>query len=129
MPGDMSTPTHYHYEAYRKYLHTSAWKKKRKQALTRAGHRCESCASGASLTVHHLTYDNLYREPLEDLQVLCRPCHERVHGLHLPKKRRAKFGMRGVTTYQVGSERDVRFRERFAEATTLRGSRLPHAFR
>ncbi len=61
---------------------TMEWQVLRNQMLRRAGYRCQLCsASGVRLNVHHNTYDNYGEERLEDLVVLCRPCHERHHGL------------------------------------------------
>jgi hypothetical protein len=30
--------------------------------------------------VHHLTYERLYAELLEDLEAVCAPCHRQAHG-------------------------------------------------
>jgi len=50
-------------------------------AFERAGFRCERCGVPWGLEVHHLTYDNLGDESLEDLICLCRDCHRQLHGL------------------------------------------------
>lgn len=63
---------------YLEYLQSDVWKAKRKLVLERENDLCESCKNPA-VDIHHLHYDNLYNEPLEDLQALCRPCHSRVH--------------------------------------------------
>ncbi len=62
---------------YELYMRSEAWQRKRKQVLARSGERCERCGHVAPwLDVHHLRYANLSDEPIEDLQALCRPCHE-----------------------------------------------------
>ena len=39
---------------------------------------CERCGHGsARLEVHHLTYDRFKKERLDDLLVVCKPCHEK----------------------------------------------------
>jgi hypothetical protein len=32
------------------------------------------------LHVHHLHYESLWQETLDDVQVLCADCHKKVHG-------------------------------------------------
>ena len=49
---------------------------KRRAVMARAQGRCERCLSSAATDVHHLTYIRRYHEALEDLQALCRPCHD-----------------------------------------------------
>jgi len=40
------------------------------------------CSShDATLDVHHKTYENYGDERPEDLVVLCRSCHQKVHGV------------------------------------------------
>ena len=59
---------------------TREWKVLRARMLARAAHRCQLCGTqGGQLNVHHNRYDNYGEERLEDLVVLCRPCHERFH--------------------------------------------------
>lgn len=46
--------------------------------------RCEKCLGFypvSSINVHHLTYERLGLEENRDLQILCRGCHERTHGI------------------------------------------------
>lgn len=65
--------------AYRTYLKTPEWDGRRRQALYDAGYRCERCGAASPLDVHHLTYRNIFNEAPEDLQALCRPCHNWIH--------------------------------------------------
>lgn len=60
---------------YRKYIHSEAWRTRRKRALARAGHRCQVCGRTYWLQVHHISYQNLGNEPDVDLSVLCGECH------------------------------------------------------
>ncbi|KAA8475690.1 HNH endonuclease [Arcticibacter tournemirensis] len=64
---------------YYTYLNSPEWKEKRTLVLNRDHHLCQRCRIEPALDVHHLTYKNLYNEPLEDLQALCRNCHAAVH--------------------------------------------------
>lgn len=67
------------YAKYLKYLRSPEWKAKRKLALERDNHKCQKCKIKTAEQVHHLTYDNLENEKLEDLMSVCRECHEKIH--------------------------------------------------
>jgi hypothetical protein len=61
------------------YYRTEHWIGFAKEARKRAGLKCERCSQGGPLQVHHLTYDRLWDELPEDVQVLCSKCHELAH--------------------------------------------------
>lgn len=67
---------------YTKYMQTQTWKLKRERALIRSNFKCELCGFDAS-EVHHLTYERLGDESVDDLQALCFKCHWEAH--QLPK--------------------------------------------
>jgi 5-methylcytosine-specific restriction endonuclease McrA len=64
-------------KVYRAYLQSDVWKEKRDQVLSRANGKCERCkAIIFDPDVHHLKYDRIGgNERLDDLMVLCFPCH------------------------------------------------------
>jgi len=62
---------------YYTYIISRAWRARRRQHLNNVGWKCEVCGARKFLEVHHLTYDRLGREKRKDLQVLCKPCHEK----------------------------------------------------
>lgn len=67
---------------YAEYLQSAEWQQRRTNVLFLRGHRCEVCgATGPGMEIHHLRYDNLGHEPMEDLQVVCPTCHAAAHGL------------------------------------------------
>lgn len=66
--------------AYRRYIHSPAWKLNRFGALVRADGCCECCGAPGRVDVHHKTYERVGEESLGDLQGLCRECHETTHG-------------------------------------------------
>jgi hypothetical protein len=77
---------------YRAYLATDHWKNKRLEVLNLRGCKCEKCGEWGN-EIHHLSYKNLWNEPLTDLQVLCRKCHGVTHEILNclnPRERRAK---------------------------------------
>ncbi len=62
---------------YRKYMQSPAWKEKRQAKLDACSEKCE-CEGGCTreaTQVHHLHYDSLGNESLDDLQALCPKCH------------------------------------------------------
>jgi 5-methylcytosine-specific restriction endonuclease McrA len=63
---------------YLEYLNSDAWRSIRAQVIHRDRGRCRCGADGSD--VHHLTYQNLGNEKLEDLILLCRECHQTEHG-------------------------------------------------
>lgn len=72
--------------AGRAVYRTRAWALARAEVLARAGRRCEACGRLGRLEVHH-------RQALENggapyapdnLQALCRDCHQRAHGRREP---------------------------------------------
>ena len=67
-------------QKYNDYLRSDDWKHVRRLKLEFAGNRCERCGATDELHVHHLTYERFGNENLTDLQVLCKPCHNRAHG-------------------------------------------------
>lgn len=64
----------------REYLKSEHWRELKRRKLN-AQPFCEECGTNRTLDVHHLSYRNLYDVGLNDLQVLCRFCHCKEHGL------------------------------------------------
>ena len=68
---------------YEAVLASERWRQVRAEAIRRAGYRCIACGRGGTLDVHHARgYRNLGREQPEELQALCRECHEALHVRH-----------------------------------------------
>jgi len=70
---------------YQDYIQGLHWKETRKRALEYYGGICERCAVPRwlaeiayeqDLHVHHVSYARLGREEMEDLELLCRRCHD-----------------------------------------------------
>lgn len=64
---------------YHGYLKSDVWKRKRKSAIEKAGYKCSLCGTAKNLNVHHITYENVPFEEDDDLIVVCRQCHEKLH--------------------------------------------------
>ena len=61
-----------------KYMASREWRLKRREVIKRAENLCERCHLAKIANIHHLTYERLGAEILEDLLGLCRECHEFV---------------------------------------------------
>jgi 5-methylcytosine-specific restriction endonuclease McrA len=62
------------------YYDSPHWRSLRLEVLAGADYRCAKCRQHrAWLHVHHLTYERLGAERLEDVQPLCPNCHAREH--------------------------------------------------
>ena len=68
-----------HYYKYQVYLRSPQWKEKRELVMSRDNSTCQHCKNVPATEVHHLTYENLFKEPLEDLISLCSSCHALEH--------------------------------------------------
>jgi len=66
---------------YHKYLASREWAVKKQAVRERCGGVCERCTARPMDHVHHLTYERIGAERLEDLQGLCEQCHEFVSGV------------------------------------------------
>jgi hypothetical protein len=68
-----------HYLMYKSYLTSPEWASIRNDLFALRGEKCERCGSSCYLQVHHLTYDRLFKELPEDLEILCAGCHKAEH--------------------------------------------------
>jgi hypothetical protein len=65
---------------YHSYINSKEWKtNKRTEVLRRSGGVCERCHKWPVVNVHHLTYERLGNELLEDLLGVCTKCHKELH--------------------------------------------------
>ena len=62
---------------YQTYLRSPEWESKRQEKLESCQYKCQ-CEGGChrqATQIHHLHYDTLGNESLQDLQALCAKCH------------------------------------------------------
>ena len=66
---------------------TYKWQRLREQVILRDNNECQWCKAkgkvGRAEVVHHIKPSDKYPDlmyEIDNLQTLCRPCHERVHG-------------------------------------------------
>lgn len=65
---------------YYAYLESDEWKQIRIEMLITYP-KCQRCGSKKCLQVHHRTYENVFNEEPEDLEVLCKKCHKQEHNI------------------------------------------------
>lgn len=66
-------------EVYHDYLSSPEWKAIRDKRMQIDGDKCQRCFNKAD-SVHHLTYERIFNENIDDLISLCEPCHYLEHG-------------------------------------------------
>lgn len=72
-------------ENYALFLESPFWKELSARKRAAVG-KCETCGSKSNLQAHHHRYPSNWWESSEsDLTVLCRPCHEKTHGIFQEK--------------------------------------------
>ena len=80
-------------KSYEDYLRSPAWRHKRERRLKLDGYTCQQCGKTSMdyrLEVHHLTYERLGHERMEDLLTLCILCHP----VATSEQRRKKYARR-----------------------------------
>jgi len=75
---------------YNDYLQSDEWKARRDYRLKKDGFRCAICGTGKNLQVHHITYERIQNELIDDLVTLCESCHNGVHSSDVVLEKRNK---------------------------------------
>jgi 5-methylcytosine-specific restriction endonuclease McrA len=91
-------------QAYKDYIKSAKWQKKRQECFAIHGKRCKACGTGQGpLHVHHMDYSRLGNESARrDLMPLCVDCHRSVTKIYRSNRRR---GLRRVTIEYVQMKR------------------------
>ncbi len=93
---------------YNRYMRSKAWREKREQILSFYGHRCWVCNSTEKLQVHHLHYQSVGAEHMNDVLVCCKRCHFK---LHLPQNTDPNWvGSRAVIPSQTRQKAPFKMR-------------------
>lgn len=72
-------PTDQYNDLKRAYYNSKVYRARRSMIYERGRRLCEKCRLKPIQNVHHVSYQNLFNEPLTDLQGLCRDCHKATH--------------------------------------------------
>lgn len=68
-----------HSSDYSAYIKSPAWRRTAEAVKRHFGYVCKKCGyAGWNVEVHHLNYDRLGKELFSDLEVLCKPCHDKA---------------------------------------------------
>lgn len=65
---------------YKRYLASREWALLKEQIRHRSRGKCERCPSGDYESTHHVTYERMGNERLDDLLAVCNACHEYLSG-------------------------------------------------
>ena len=82
------------YLKYQDFLRTPYWYAVATLVKKRAGNLCQVCRSGKDLQVHHRGENYAIRgnehQNMHELTCLCEKCHQKAHGIYVPKKKKKK---------------------------------------
>lgn len=96
-----------------KYLKSEDWKTLRDSKVARCGNICALCQKEqSSVDVHHLKYKHLYDVTHDDLRVLCRDCHNKIHALLLKYPKMKTLGRKRLwqtIKCHLGTKRDMAY--------------------
>lgn len=62
-------------QRYYDYLQSNQWAAIKAKRLYRSSYQCDVCGSKYRVQIHHLTYERIFSESLDDLICLCRDHH------------------------------------------------------
>lgn len=82
------------------YMKTEQWAKLKQTRLKIAQNKCECCSSTHRLHLHHVTYERLTQEHIDDVAILCggiNGCHNRIHNI---------LGYDRTTLYPISTIKD-----------------------
>lgn len=124
----------YNQTLHREYLKSPVWQAKRVEALSHYGSICNRCKEYGN-DVHHKTYERWGgNELMQDLEVLCRGCHEAHHRVERANRERRSnlrsIRKQAIFGYLSRSQKNqlVRQHSLFSEAelsAALMSERLP----
>lgn len=93
--------------SHRRYLQSSKWQEVRSAALSHHGKVCDKCGEFGT-DVHHLRYPDVQgEERMKDLQVLCRDCHEAIHGIQRGSLYNEKVHVRALYGYLTEKQKEL----------------------
>lgn len=86
-------------QEYTNYCRSLKWKQLKFKILKRDCFQCVICKSKKDLRLHHLTYERVGNENLEDLQTLCKDCHDREKHSLIPFIEKIREGWNGQSRF------------------------------
>jgi hypothetical protein len=82
------------FATYAEYLRSRHWRRFRVEYKKARPWQCAICHDSDRLELHHVTYERLGQERLDDVRPLCQVCHSTLHQL-------AAEGLSGLNPDQV----------------------------
>ena len=65
---------------FKGYLESAIWREVRQLVLAAVKGVCQHCKVAEATDAHHLTYIRAGHERWGDLEAVCTPCHQQIHG-------------------------------------------------
>lgn len=103
---------------YKEYIKSEEWYNLKLDLLNIRGRRCEKCGKkkqAPSLHIHHLTYERLFNERAEDLQILCAICHMKTHNLIKGKVKKKNHKRRKIKAPKTYLQKLLKIEKRFKQ--------------
>lgn len=100
---------------YEEYIKSDAWKEKAAQRRELDDDTCQRCGAKNQLEVHHLWYDYLGNESLNDLITLCSECHKECHreSLVIQKSKKLSEQKSYATASDAASDFNIKYRDTY----------------
>jgi hypothetical protein len=93
--------------SHREYLKSALWKKVRAKALEHHGNICSKCNEFGT-DVHHLYYPEFWgEEEMSDLMVLCRSCHDAIHGIEKGNSYNDVVHIQSLYNYLTDKQKEI----------------------
>jgi hypothetical protein len=67
------------YQSYDEYIKSKHWRQKKEEYKKHFKYQCTMCEEKKELHLHHITYERIGNERLDDLVYLCKTCHGKIH--------------------------------------------------
>lgn len=89
------------FNRYNEYLSSSEWQYKRNQILKKDDYKCCMCGTEYDLQVHHIHYNNVGDEELNDCLTLCKEHHLKIHDIPFVDRRQIELNCLNKRTSNV----------------------------
>lgn len=106
------------FKNYVEYLKSDLWQEKRREYV--ASDRPQKCRCGKPRhSIHHLTYERLGCELMEDLEAICDTCHAREHGIKGHRKKKIAKRQKKKKPRKAASQKSRRKQKRRSQGWHL----------
>ena len=112
---------------YGEYLESRAWRIKRAERIAFDGGKCVLFQTTDGLQVHHMTYDDVGHESVDDLRTLCVACHKDHHDYLDKMRAKERERERAYNVAELEAHREAKKRKQGPFVQDLKTRRRPQA--